>query len=167
MSNCTVVPNIEPTGEDEFHDLAVSAVSDMIADHGRDKVAKAMGVSVRQLANILSGSTPAPHRLWNLKTLDRLALDKIDRRYGERSVPRDAVCSSDPLSARLARLLSRTIPMESPDSESGPGVSLAELLALGEDEDELRAVANQLHGWVERIDAYRAGQKPKLRTVAA
>lgn len=159
----TVVPQIQPLGEDEFHDVAVSAISDAIAHHGRERVAKAMDITTRQLTNVLGGSTPAPHRIYNLKTLEPGALDKIDRRYGQRSVPRDALCSTDPVSARLAKLLARTIPMESPDSEGGSDASLNELLSLGTDEAELRTVALKLAGWVERIDAYRAGEAPKLR----
>lgn len=92
------------------------------------------------------------------------ALDPIHRAYGERSVPRDAVCSSDPISSKLAALLSQTIDMERPDSDGGPVTTLREILAM--DEKVLRQCARTLASWVEFVDAYRAGEAPKLRTVA-
>lgn len=163
MADNTVVPKSRRLSEDEFHDVAVSAVTKAIAEHGRDAVAKTMGISTRQLGNIMGGSTPAAFRLFNLRELDEDALDPIDRRYGCRSVPRDAVCSSDPVSSKLARLLAHAIEIERPDSDNGPGTSLAELLTLPE--AELRAAASKLAGWVERIDAHREGTAPKLRVM--
>ena len=164
MTERTVVPVQVRLSEDEFHDVAVKVVSDMVAKHGRDTVARCMGISTRQLGNIMGGSTPAAYRLYNLRTLDADALDPIDRRYGCRSVPRDAVCSSDPVSARLARLLSHAIDLERPDSDDGVDASLRELLALPE--EDLRFAASKLAGWVEKIDAYRAGEAPKLRVAS-
>ena len=157
----TVVPKMRKLSEDEFHDVAVKVVSDAVADHGRETVARTMDISTRQLGNIMGGSTPAAFRLYNLRTLNPDALDAIDRRFGQRSVPRDAVCSTDPVSAKLAQLLARTIDIERPDSDGGASASLAELLTLPE--RELRSAASKLAGWVEQIDAYRAGETPRLR----
>lgn len=164
MTDNTVVPKVTKIGEDKFHDLAVKVISDAIASHGRDAVATAMDISTRQLGNIMGGSTPAAFRLYNLRTLNPDALDAIDRRQGLRSVPRSAICTSDPVSAKLARLLASTIDIERPDSDGGLTTSLAELMSLPE--AELRAAASALTGWVERIDAYREGVAPKLRAVA-
>ena len=163
MTSNSVVPQILPLDEEEFHAAMMEAISAAISRHGRAKVASVLGVSVRQIGNIANGSFPAPWRLWNLLALDGAALDKIDRRYHRRGVPADAVCSSDPVSSKLAHLLSRTIEMERPDSPGGGGVKLRELLAL--DEDELRFCARQLSGWVERIDRYRSHERPSLRVV--
>lgn len=161
MTDNTVLPKKRKLGEDEFHDLAVKVVSDAVANHGRETVAQTMDISTRQLGNIMGGSTPAAFRLYNLRALDPDALDPIDRRYGCRSVPRDAVCSSDPVSSKLARLLAHSIEIERPDGDGGESATLRELLTLPE--AELRAAASTLAGWVERIDAYRDGAAPKLR----
>lgn len=154
MPDNTVVHKNAAFGEDHFHDLAVSCISELIAKHGREAVAKCMGISTRQLANIMAGSSPAPHRLFNLRQLDPLALDKIDRAQGLRAVPRDATCSSDPVSAKLALLLANAIEAERDESDGGAAVTLREILDMPE--AELRSAASKLAGWVERIDAYRS-----------
>lgn len=164
MADNTVVPQSRALDEEEFHAAMMEAITAAVGRHGRAKVASVLGFnSVRQLGNIAAGSFPAPWRLYNLLSLGDDALDKIDRKYGRRGVPRDAVCSSDPISSRLAALLSRTIEMERPDSPGGPAVKLRELLML--DEAELRHCAHTLAGWVELIDAYRCGEAPKLKAV--
>ena len=144
MSAIPVVPKIVPLSEDRFHDLALVCISNMIAQHGREKVAEAMQISTRQLGNIMAGSTPGAFRLANLRCLDPQALDPISRAQGLRSVPRDATCSTDPVSVALARLLAKTIEAEHPESENGPAVSLCEILALPE--QELRFAAAALAG---------------------
>lgn len=159
----TVVPNNSPRTEEEYHAAMVQCISRQVGKHGKGRVAQVMGLSIRQLDNIMAGSFPRPDRLANLSTLSPDALDPIDRLYGTRSVPRNSVCSTDPVSTSLARLLSRTIPMECPNGEGGVGVTMSELLALGEDETHLRDIQLQLNGWVERIDAYRGGAVTKLK----
>lgn len=158
MSADPVVLEKQPLTEDEFHNAMMVALSRMYQKHGKPKVADWLGVSVRQLANIAGGSLPAPHRLHNLMIHDPDALDAIDREYGLRRVPRNSVCSSDPVSTKLAMLLTGTIDIEHPDSEGGTDATLSELLMLPE--DVLRSVSHKLNGWVERIDAHRHG-KPK------
>lgn len=150
--------------EAEFHAAMAESIARQIGRHGKPKVAQAMAVSIRQLENILAGAFPRPDRLRNLVTLSGDALDPIDRLYGVRQVPRDAVCSSDPVSTKLAALLTRTIDIEREDSPGGPDATLGEILTI--DEEVLRAAMNKLCGWVERIDAYRAGEAPKLRRVS-
>lgn len=158
MTDHSVVQQKQPLTEEEFHNAMMVALTRLYQKHGKPKVADWLGVSVRQLANIASGSLPAPHRLHNLMLHDPDALDAIDREYGLRRVPRNAVCSSDPVSTKLAMLLTRTIDIEHPDSEGGVDATLNELLNLPD--DILRAVAQKTTGWVERIDAHRHG-KPK------
>ncbi len=155
MPDHSVVPQIQPLTEDQFHDAMMVALTRLYQKHGKPTVANWLGVSVRQLTNIAGGSLPAPHRLQNLIIHDPDALDPIDREYGLRRVPRGAVCSTDPVSAKLAQLLTRTIDIEHPDSDGGTDATLAELLMLPE--DVLRACAHKLTGWVERIDAHRHG----------
>lgn len=162
MASNSVLPEIAALDEDQFHNAMMEAISGAISRHGRAKVAMALGLtSVRQLGNITNGSFPAPWRLFNLLALDAGALDKIDRKYGRRGVPIDAICSTDPVSSRLAALLARSIEMERPESDGGTQVKLAELRLL--DEDELRYCARALAGWVEMLDAYHAGEKPRLK----
>ena len=163
MSDNTVLPICSAASEDKFHAAMMVAISRLVAEHGKGPVAGALGVTIRQLDNISAGSFPRPDRLHNLKSLAPDALDPIDRLYNQRSVPRNATCSTDPVSAKLAALLTRTIEIERDDSPAGPEATLAELLTI--DEAALRAAALKLAGWVERIDAFRAGEKPKLRAV--
>lgn len=151
-----VVRNRDPLTEEEFHNAMMVALTRLYQKHGKPTVAEWLGVSVRQLANIAGGSLPAPHRLQNLILRDPDALDPIDREYGTRRVPRDAICSTDPVSAKLAQLLTRTIDIERPDSDGGTDATLSELLDLPE--DVLRSCAHKLTGWVERIDAHRHGR---------
>lgn len=157
-----VLRQIEPLTEEDFHAAFAVSLSTMIQKHGKGRVAEWLGTSTKMVDNYFAGSLPAPHRLFNLQLHDDDALDAIDREYGTRRVPRGAICSTDPVSTKLAQLLSRTIDIERPDSEGGEDATLAELLLLPE--DVLRACSNKLAGWVERIDTYRHG---KPRSVAA
>lgn len=164
----TVLLNPEPLDEVRFHAAMMECVSRQVGQHGPGKVAQVMGLSIRQLGNLGAGSFPRADRLANLRALDRDALDPIHRAYGERTVPRDATCTSDPISAKMAMLLSRTIEMERPDSDGGSRATLAEVLALcgsSEDEIALRKIARVFAGWLEMVDAYRAGERPNLRAV--
>lgn len=161
----TVVRNPSALDEERFHAVVLESLGRAISLHGRSKTAQAMEISTRQLDNIAKGSTPNARSLANLRSLGRDLLDPLHREYGERSVPRDAICSSDPVSAKLAALLCKTIDMEKPDSDGGQAATLREILDL--DEAALRQSARALAGWVEMIDAYRAGQKPRLVEDAA
>lgn len=164
----TVVPNAEPLDEARFHAAMMECVSRQVSRHGLAKVAQIMGLSIRQLGNLGNGSFPRPDRLANLRALDGDALDPIHRAYGERSVPREAICTSDPISAKMALLLSRTIEMERPESDGGQRATLAEILALcasPEDEATLRKIVRVCAGWLEMVDAYRAGERPNLRAI--
>lgn len=164
MADDTVVPKIEALDEERFHATMMEAINRQIVRHGRAKVAGVMCLSLKQLENVGKGAFPRIDRVHNLRSLDADALDPIDREYGERRVPRTAICSTDPISTKLAELLAKTIDMEREDSCSGPSVSLRELRML--DEDTLRRTAHALAGWVEMLDEYRSGTStPKLRAV--
>lgn len=160
----SVVRNPSALDEEKFHAVVMEAISRAISKTSRARVAQVMEISTRQLENIGKGAMPNARSLANLRALGPDLLDPIHREYGERSVPRDAVCSTDPISSKLAALLAKTIEMERPDSDGGAASTLAELLSLGEDERLLRQCARTFAGWVEMIDAYRAGQKPRLVT---
>jgi hypothetical protein len=165
----SVVPNPDPVDEIQFHNAVMECVSRQVSRHGQGKVAQVMGLSVRQLSNLGAGSMPRADRLANLRALDRDALDPIHRLYGERAVPRDSVCTGDPISSKMAALLAKTIEMECPNSDGGTSATLAELLSLcgsAEDEAALRKIARALAGWLEAVDTYRCGARPNLRAVS-
>lgn len=163
-SDDTVLPVPQPLNEVDFHAAMMEAISRQISRHGKGRVAQVMGLSIRQLENLGTGSFPRIDRVYNLQSLDMDAMDPIDRLYSRRGVPRAAICSTDPVSTKLAALLTHTIEIERADSEAGPDASLGELLGI--DERTLRHAALKLAGWVERIDAYRTGTKPILRAVS-
>lgn len=154
----TVLPQIEPLTEDDFHAVLLVCLGNLYRRHGQARVAEWLGVSKRHLRNIEAGTAPAPHRLFNMLCHDPEALDPIDREYGTRRVSRDAVCTSDPVASRMAALLAHIITIEHEHSDGGADATMNELLSLPV--DDLRTIARVTAGWVERIDAYRHG-KPK------
>lgn len=169
LQRTSVVPNPPPLNEVEFHGAMLECISRQIARHGHATVAQTMCLSTKQLNNVLAGAFPRADRLANLRSLDRDALDPIHRVYGERSVPREAVCSSDPISSKMAALLAKTIEIECPSSDGGHTATLAEILSLcacPEDEAGLRKIARVCAGWLEMVDSYRSGSRPNLRAVA-
>jgi len=168
LQRTTVVPNPQPLDEAQFHSAMTECISRQVTLHGHAKVAQTMALSIKQLSNVMAGAFPRPDRLANLRSLDRDALDPLHRAYGERTVPREAVCSSDPISAKMAALLAKTIEMECPSSDGGHHATLAEILGLcgcPEDEAALRKIVRVCAGWLEMVDAYRTGARPNLRAV--
>lgn len=164
MNSNPVVPKIEPLTEEQFHAVFLQSLSRMIVQHGQARVALWLGVTVRQLSNIKAGSLPTADKIWNLLAHDPSAHDEMDRKFGARNVPHDALCSSDPIAAKMAALLTRAIEAESPDSPGGADVTLHEL--LGMDEATLRAVHRELGGWIDRLEEAK-GPRLNLRVVSA
>lgn len=154
MPDRTVVPKVEPLTEAEFHAAMMDDLSRLVRKHGKGKVCLWLGISERQYGNLANGSFPAVHRLHNLLAHDPTAHDAIDREFNRRGVPRDAVCSTDPISAKLASLLSRIVAAEAADSDGGPAVTLAELVHTI-DPNLLDDVIDALCGFQERLRAYR------------
>jgi hypothetical protein len=93
--NNTVVPSCQPIGEERFHAAMMLGLSRMVAEHGRDSVALALGVSPRQLGNLANGSFPAPHRLWNLLSLDQTAMDEVAALYSREVRPTTSQAAND------------------------------------------------------------------------
>ena len=77
----TVVPNVAPVPEHKFHAAMMLDISRMIAEHGRDVVSSALGISTRQIGNLANGSFPRADHLHNLKSLDPDALATVDALY--------------------------------------------------------------------------------------
>jgi hypothetical protein len=163
----TVVPEARALDEDEFHAEFMVLLAAMNKRHTPAKVAQALGYTTkRQLANLSSGSLPGLRNFYNLLALDASAHDPLDRAYGHRKVPTGAICSSDPVSSKMATLLSRAIEAESPNSHGGVAVTRHEILnmaATPTDEGMMRDVARTLCLWVTELDE---AQKPRLRGVA-
>ncbi len=160
MSSRPVVPKWHPLTEDDFHAVFLQSLARLIATHGEGQVALWLGVSVRQLRNIKAGSLPTADKIWNLLAYDPSAHDEMDRKFGARNVPADALCSSDPVAAKMAAVLTKAIEAECPDSHGGTTVTLHEIFRM--DEAVLREVHRRLGGWVDQIDDAR---KPTLRAV--
>ncbi len=168
LQSTTVLPNPAPLDEAQFHASMIECISRQVARHGQARVAQTMCLSIKQLSNVMAGAFPRADRLANLRSLDGDALDPLHRAYGERAVPRDSVCSSDPISSKMAALLAKTIEMERPGSDGGEQATLGEILSLcacPEDEAALRQIVRVAAGWLEMVDGYRHGPRPNLRAV--
>jgi hypothetical protein len=150
-----------PLTEDQFHAAFLQSLARLCGIYGDGQVAVWLGVCRKQLKNIKGGSLPTADKIWNLLAYDASAHDEIDRKFGSRNVPHDAVCSSDPVAARLSRVLTAAIEAESPESHGGSVVTLKEIRAM--DEDAMRAVHRTLAGWIDRLDNER--EAPALRAV--
>lgn len=161
MADSNVVPQIRPLTEEKFHAAFLQSLSRLIGRHGEGEVALWLGVCRKQLRNIKGGALPTADKIWNLLAHDPTAHDEIDRKYGARKVPHNAVCSSDPVAARMAAVLTKAIEAESPGSDGGPIVTLKEIRLM--DEEAMRLVHRTLGGWLGRLEAER--EAPVLREV--
>lgn len=168
MQRSNVVREMRALDEDEFHAEFMVLLAKMNRLYSPAKVAAALGyTSKRQLANLANGGLPNLRGYYNLLTLDASAHEPIDRAYGQRKVPSGAICSTDPVSAKMAALLSRAIDAESPDSPGGQEVVLHEVIEMARTpngEAMLRDVAAATAKWVSMLDDAR---KPALRSVGA
>lgn len=148
----SVVREIRPLDEDEFHAAFMVMLSGLNRAHSPAKVAQALGYTTkRQLANLANGSLPNLRAFYNLLTLDTKAHDAVDADYGLRKVPRDALCTSDAAAApALVAALHKVIEAEA-DGEK----THTELLGM---ENELREAGKAIEHLLARIADIR---KPK------
>ena len=150
----TVVPNHKPQSETAFRNAWLVTLAGMCAKHGDDQVALWLGISERHLRNVRSGSSlPSADKLWNLLAYDATAHDEMDALYGFRTVPLDALCSTDPLTRDLIALANEVA--QSEDIESPGGVTVTDHELLQKDEHRMRRVYNTLGVWLDRISAMR------------
>lgn len=159
MASNTVVPEPKPLTEEQFHAAFMCALARLVRLHGKPKVALWLGVSVRQLGNYGNGSLPSPDRIWNLLAHDASAHDELDAEFGQRNVPKDAVCADDPLTLSMITLAHQVAAAEDPGSHGGQKVTDHELLEM--DEPLLRKVNRVTGTWLERLANLR-----KPRSVA-
>lgn len=156
MAENNGVPKVLPITEEKFRARFLQSLNRLIGDHGEAKVALWLGVSTRHLGgNVLRGSAiPTADKIWNLLAHDESAHDEIDREYGAKKVPLASHCTTDPIAAKMAALLTRAIEAESPQSPGGTVVTYHEI--AGMDEPTLRAVHRRLGAWIDQLEAPRA-----------
>jgi len=153
-----VVQKTEPLTEGDFKAVWLCTLSRMCRVHGDAKVAMWLGISDRHLVNVKAGSLPSADKIWNLMAHDASAHDELDGEYGFKKVPRDAVCSTDPLTLDMIELAAETAADEAIDSPGGRIVTDHELLK--KNEARLRLVRGKIDHWLHRIETLR---KPSLR----
>lgn len=159
--NSQVVPKMEPLTEESFRNAWLASLSRLCRLHGDGKVALWLGVSVRHLRNIKAGNNlPSADKIWNLLAYDDSAHDELDGEFNARNVPKDSVCSSDPLTLDMIALAHETAEHEAPESHGGPAVTDSELLK--KDEQRLRRIHRKLGHWLDRVEALR---RPRIRAV--
>ena len=154
MTQCNNVPRKQPATETQFRNAWLCTLARMCAKHGDDQVAQWLGITERHLRNVRSGtSLPSADKLWGLLAYDDSAHDEMDALYGYRTVPIDALCSTDPLTRDLIALANEVAQAEDPNSPGGVAVTDHEL--LDKDEHRMRRVYNTLGVWLERIGSMR------------
>ncbi|QDZ07475.1 hypothetical protein FPZ24_08255 [Sphingomonas panacisoli] len=158
-----VVPKVEPRTEEDFRNTWLQALSRLCKDHTDAKVALWLGIGIDHLRkNVKSGiSLPTADKIWNLLAYDASAHDELDKAFGVKNVPENALCSTDPLTRDMIALANETAQDEDPASPGGIVTTDHELLK--KDEARLRRVHRTLTSWLNRIEQLRA---PRLREVA-
>lgn len=154
MSQCNIVPAVQPATETQFRNAWLVSLARLCAKHGDDKVAQWLGISERHLRNVRSGtSLPSADKLWGLLAHDDTAHDEMDALYGLKHVPIDALCTTDPMTRDLIALANEVAESEDPASPGGVAVTNHELLA--KDEHRMRRIHNTLGVWLDRISNMR------------
>lgn len=156
-----VVQRREPLTEEQFRNTWLTTLGRLCRLHGDSQVAHWLGVSERHLRNIKSGaSMPTADKIWNLLAYDDSAHDELDGEFGHKNVPKDAVCTADPLTLDMIALAHETARDEADDSPGGPSVTDGELRQ--KDEARLRKVHRVLTHWLDRIERIN---RPTIRAV--
>lgn len=153
MQRSNVVPKAVPLTEEQFKATFLQTLNRLIRNHGEATVAMWLGVSVRHMGNIQKGSLPSADKIWNLLAHDESAHDEMDGEFGHRNVPKESVCSSDPLTLALITVARDVAAAEAPDSEGGVGVVDAEIRQM--DENLLRKINRVTGTWIHRLEAMR------------
>lgn len=148
------VPNMQPLTEEAFRNVWLCSLARLCRSHGDSKVAQWLGVSERHLRNVKAGtSVPTADKIWNLLAHDPTAHDEMDGEFNARKVPKDAVCSTDPLTLDMIALAHETARDEAEDSPGGEATTDREL--LNKDERRLRKIHRTVGHWLDRIEKLR------------
>ncbi|MDH4746654.1 hypothetical protein OMP43_21745 [Sphingomonas sp. CBMAI 2297] len=149
----SVVPETSSVREEEFHDAMVSGLARAQRRVGQKPLAFVMDMTVKQLRNILGGSSPHPKRMWDALGADPTVLDDVADLYGRKIVSKDLDTSADLGTLPLATLLAKVAEAESPASPGGTAKTHSELLGM---EEEIRTVHALTADWIERINIARS-----------
>lgn len=149
-----VVPLPQPLTEDQFRGRWLVTLSRLCGNHGDDRVALWLGVSVRHLRNLKGGaSLPTADKIWNLLAYDASSHDELDKAFGCKNVPDGSVCTTDPLTLDMIAVAHEVAEHERHDSHGG--VTTTDHEIRQKDEARLRRVHRTLGHWLDRLDAIR------------
>lgn len=150
-----VPPPAIPLTVEDAREILAAPLRSLCSDHGPTAVARSIGgcedKTVRDARD--EKSTLRLDYAANLLLLDGTALDGFLARVGRRSVPMDAVCTTDALPA-MTGAVHKLVVATSEQSPAGKDFSRGELL---DSEDELRAAFDAIGALLSRIDRLKAG----------
>lgn len=156
MQSSNVLPPAIPLTVEDAREILSRPLVALCSEHGPSAVARAIGgcedKTVRDARD--EKSTLRLDYVANLLLLDGTALDGFLSRVGRRSVPADAVCSTDALPA-MTGAVHKLVVATSENSVEGVNLSRCELL---DSENELRQAFNAIGALLSRIDRIRAGE---------
>lgn len=150
-----VRPPVALLTEDDARELLAKPLRRLCQEHGPTRVAKALGgVDEKTVRNARDEkSTLCLDTAANLLSLDPTALDGFLSHFGRRSVPSDAICTSDPLPA-MTGAVHKLVLAASPTSPGGTALSREELLDA---RHEIRSAFDALGSLLSRIDRHERG----------
>lgn len=151
-----VLPSVIPLTVEDAREILAKPLLALCSQHGPTRVGAAIGGAddgtVRDARD--EKSSLGLHYAANLLALDGTAFDGFLARVGRRSVPVDAVCSTDALPA-MTGAVHKLVSATHPNSIDGIKLSRCELL---NSEDELRHAFDAIGSLLGRIDRIKAGE---------
>ena len=154
MHSNNVVPKIPLLTEEQFRNNWLAALGRLCREYGDSQVALWLGVTERHLRTVRAGtSLPTADKIWNLLAYDASAHDELDGAYDAKNVPKNSVCSTDPLTLDMIAVAHEVAQHENPASHGGVATTDHELRE--KDEARLRRVYRVLGSWVDRLDRMR------------
>ena len=149
-----VLPPAIPVTVEDAREILSRTLLRLCSEHGPSAVARSIGgcedKTVRDARD--EKSTLRLDYAVNLLLLDGMALDGFLARVGRRSVPVDAVCSTDALPA-MTGAVHKLVVAASTNSRAGQALANCELL---DSELELRQAFNAIGALLQRIDRIKA-----------
>ena len=157
MIGSAVRPPVALLTDDDVRETVRNVLLPLCSDHGPTRVARSLGLSEHGEKTIRRArdeqTTLCLDTAVNLLSLDPHALDGFLAHFGRRSVPSDAVCTSDPLPA-MTGAVHKLVLASAPTSEDGAALSRAELLDAKPD---IRSAFDALGTLLSRIERYERG----------